>query len=336
MKIMMAMKSNSRFVKQNKTRVGSGLYNGVNLITRALVQRGLDIGVVEISKATQLSDEIERHKPNLVIVQALWLDPDEIEQLKKKFRKVKFACHLHSNIPFLSIEGKAMEYCHRYAKMGVKIIANSYESFIAYRSFLPEEMVVWCNNIYSRPETKAPKKSDEHLDVGCFGAIRPMKNILTAAMAAIQYAKDYDRKVNFHFNSSRIEAGGSGTYQNLIQLFLHLEDERVAMQPVDWVAPDQFPEYMSRMHVHLQPSMTETFNVVTADAIMANVPIVVSRAIDWVDESCIVDSNLVTDYVKKMNFVMGEKTLLKNNKLLLEKYKATAISQWVDYCSAYS
>ena len=36
------------------------------------------------------------------------------------------------------------------------------------------------------------------------------------------------------------------------------------------------------MHVLLQPSFTESFNVVTADGIAEGVPSVVSDAIDWV------------------------------------------------------
>jgi hypothetical protein len=158
-----------------------------------------------------------------------------------------------------------------------------------------------------------------------------MKNQLSQAIAAMQFARQRKQKLMFHLNTTRIEAHGKGAYQNLMQLFLHAEED-MQMSPDGWIAPDEFPSHIGRMDIHMQVSLTETFNVVTADAIMAHVPVVVSECIDWVSPKCRVRSNYTSDIVKTMNEVLADESLLEENKQRLCEYKANAEQQWKDYC----
>jgi len=48
-----------------------------------------------------------------------------------------------------------------------------------------------------------------------------------------------------------------------------------------WQTWPQFRQTVRHMHLLLQPSYTESFNVVTADGVAEGVPSVVSDAIDW-------------------------------------------------------
>ena len=48
-----------------------------------------------------------------------------------------------------------------------------------------------------------------------------------------------------------------------------------------WQTWPQFRQTVRHMHLLLQPSYTESFNVVTADGIAEGVPSVVSDAIEW-------------------------------------------------------
>jgi hypothetical protein len=52
------------------------------------------------------------------------------------------------------------------------------------------------------------------------------------------------------------------------------------------------------MHLLLQPSYTESFNMVTADGIAEGVPSVVSRAIDWAPEYWKADVDDVLDIAR--------------------------------------
>ena len=52
-----------------------------------------------------------------------------------------------------------------------------------------------------------------------------------------------------------------------------------------WQSWPQFRQTVRHMHLLLQPSYTETFNVVTADGVAENVPSVVSHAIEWAPDN---------------------------------------------------
>ena len=54
-----------------------------------------------------------------------------------------------------------------------------------------------------------------------------------------------------------------------------------------WQPWPQFRQTVRHMHLLLQPSYTESFNVVTADGVAEGVPSVVSAAIDWAPRSWI-------------------------------------------------
>jgi hypothetical protein len=48
-----------------------------------------------------------------------------------------------------------------------------------------------------------------------------------------------------------------------------------------WQSWPQFRQSVAHMHLLLQPSYTESFNMITADGVAEGVPSVVSHAIDW-------------------------------------------------------
>jgi hypothetical protein len=48
-----------------------------------------------------------------------------------------------------------------------------------------------------------------------------------------------------------------------------------------WVEHDAFKKLIAEMDISMQVSFTETFNIVSADAVSAGVPIVVSDEIAW-------------------------------------------------------
>ena len=52
-----------------------------------------------------------------------------------------------------------------------------------------------------------------------------------------------------------------------------------------WQTWPQFRQTVRHMHLLLQPSYTESFNVVTADGVAEGVPSVVSDAIEWAPSS---------------------------------------------------
>ena len=58
-------------------------------------------------------------------------------------------------------------------------------------------------------------KNDKFIDIGCFGAIRPMKNTFHQALACIEFAELKNKTLRFHVNTSRVEQSGENVVKNL-------------------------------------------------------------------------------------------------------------------------
>ena len=65
-----------------------------------------------------------------------------------------------------------------------------------------------------------------------------------------------------------------------------------------WQTWPQFRQTVAHMHLLLQPSYTESFNVVTADGVAEGVPSVVSSAIDWAPTHWMADADDVPDIAR--------------------------------------
>ena len=65
-----------------------------------------------------------------------------------------------------------------------------------------------------------------------------------------------------------------------------------------WQSWPKFRKTVAHMHLLLQPSYTESFNMVTADGVAEGVPSVVSEAIDWAPEDWKADVDDVLDIAR--------------------------------------
>jgi hypothetical protein len=120
------------------------------------------------------------------------------------------------------------------------------------------------------------------LRIGAFGATRVLKNLMTAAGAALQIANAECTDLEFWISSGRSEGAGS-VVDAVRQMMLGLP--HVKLVENGWQTWPQFRRTVRHMHLLLQPSYTESFNVVTADGIAEGGPSVVSDAIDWAPSS---------------------------------------------------
>jgi glycosyltransferase involved in cell wall biosynthesis len=162
------------------------------------------------------------------------------------------------------------------------------------------------------------KRFNKVLNIGCFGAIRPMKNHLMQAVAAIEFADRNNLILHFHINSGRVESNGNNAIKNVRALFEHLPEHKLVEH--GWMDHDSFLDLIKTMDMCLQVSFTETFNIVTADAVASNVPVVVSSEMKWVSPPYAdpVDSESI---IKTMGFVWSNKNwLMRRNIQNLNKY----------------
>lgn len=257
--------------------------------------------------------------------------PEKFDILKKLHPKVKWFCHLHSDMPFLALEGIAIDWIKRYAIAGIGLIANSKYSYNALRVILTEAQVIYLPNVYlGKMRKKCSISSESSINIACLGAIRPMKNHLLQAMAAIKFSREIEKRLYFYVNASRVEVGGEPVLKNLRALFS--DPTGPILIEKEWMTPEQMLDFCQKMDIGMQVSLTETFNVVSADYVTAGLPIVVSKEVKWASGFCKADEDSVDDIVRIMKRVYRCKTLVRLNQLRLWMNSNAAQKMWVNFC----
>ena len=324
--------------------MSSGLFNSANLVSEMLNSVGISSEVVQVVDNNCIDREVSRVKPTHVMIEALWVVPEKFEILQKLHPTVTWVIRLHSEIPFIANEGVAMDWIIKYAKYpNVKVAPNSVRMFDDVKEIIDahygvgfhKDFMMFLPNYYQNTTTfdSLEKTSTKGvINVGCFGAIRPLKNQLTQAVAAIKYAKKFNKKLKFHINTGRIENNGNNVLKNIRELFENLDKADFELVEHVWLPREEFLSLCSMMDVGLQVSYSETFNIVSADMTTVGIPIVTSPEIKWSSFLFQADPNEVNDIVSKMRaaILLGRIGVFLNNSGL-NKYNYKARNVWFYY-----
>lgn len=339
MRILFILKKNSTYgftthVGEESSYVhkkSTGLFNSTNFIVKGLRRVGVHAHIVEVTDNNEIDREVARLLPDIVVIEALWVVPEKFHILKKLHPKVKWFVHLHSHMPFLALEGIAMRWIHDYVKHGVKLIANSKPSYEALRTIVIDEDLIHLENVYLGDPMRAYERDCGIISVGCFGAIRPLKNQLLQALAAIKYADKHGKYLYFHVNGSRVEAGGVPVLKNLVQLF---KDEKHHARLVlsKWHEPEEFLKYLNlEIDIGLQVSLTETFNVVCADYVTAGIPVVASKEVSWLSDFSKAQDDDIDSIVDRMESAINHRLLIRLNQWKLRRHSDKAQEAWHEF-----
>ena len=297
--------------------------------------------VVSITDANAIDKEVWLYKPTHVIIHALWVTPDKMEELAQKWKDVLWVVRVHSKIPFLANEGIAFSWLCQYKdiahyRSNFKISGNS-RSFGDDLANTMNMHVLYLPNIYC-PNKKDGEaitgKNPSYLDIGCFGALRPMKNQMNQAVAAVKFADKLGKPLRFHINGARIEQNGDQVLKNLRAFFGCVAGHSLVEHP--WVDHNKFVEVVKTMDLGMQVSFSESFNIVSADFIWNGVPMVTSPDIDWSPPLFAADPNDTNDMVCKLLWAWYGKIvgLQKLSKRALMKYNEEAFEIWANFvCS---
>ncbi len=201
----------------NYSSVSSGLLNSAKFVSDMLNKNGIESNLVEVNDNNCIDREVTKYKPTHVIIEALWVVPSKFEVLTKLHPNVKWIIRLHSDISFLANEGIAIDWIYQYTKYpNVIISANDYDTNENF-SDLTNRAFLYLPNYYPVGffnKNKPKPFFKKELNIGCFGAVRPLKNQLIQAVAAIDYADTYGKKLKFHINVKRIEGKGEPVLKN--------------------------------------------------------------------------------------------------------------------------
>jgi hypothetical protein len=273
--------------------LSTGLFNSASFVNNMLN----DIGVeshLEVAIDNNCIDRlVNTHKPTHVIIEALWVVPTKFAVLQQLHPDVTWIIRLHSEMPFMAGEGMAMDWIGEYSKFRNVIIAVNAPRMLRETKLFLEHMhnwnektvnkkVIYLPNFYPQEyKHKTLNKDKDVIDIGCFGAVRPLKNHLLQAFGAIEFADSIGKKLHFHINSGRVEMQGGPVAHNLRGLFAHLYNKGHRLVNHVWTPREQFLELCGQMDVCLQSSFSETFNIVGADVISQGVPLVGCSEIPW-------------------------------------------------------
>ena len=283
------MKTKVLFITSDRVKdrygITSGLFNSATFVVRYLKDAGLDAKLESIPDSNSIDRVVTKFNPDVVIIEALWVPPAKFVELFKiqRHRLRRWIVRIHSKAPFLANEGLATSWIRQYASIQdvkIQIAPNTRELTEQLASAFPYGEFLCLPNIYYPPKYKpTPRVPEKYwINIGSFGAIRPMKNQFQQALAAIEFAEQEGKLLKFHVNATRTEQAGDNALKNLRALFEGSPHELVEHP---WYKHAEFLKVANSMDYGMQCSFSESFNIVTADFVTAGTPIVVSDDIEW-------------------------------------------------------
>jgi hypothetical protein len=324
--------------------VSTGMFNSATFVSDMLIESGITSEVITVIDNNEIDKEVTRFKPTHVFVEGYWVVPEKFDVLIPLHPTVKWFVRCHSEISFLAQEGIAIDWTYKYLLRGVGVAGNSHRINRELRVMAKasptlnltdeqvEDLIPLLTNYYpvSAHTTHHIRELRDVVDVGCFGAFRPLKNHMIQAVSAIDFAERRGLSLNFHVNSGRIELFGENSLKNLKALFNNLPQHKLIEHP--WASHEDFLELINEMDICLQVSFTETFNIVTADAVDVGVPVVVSSEISWA-HAPYADPTSSTDITENMNYVLSQHGLIRKNREKLREYSLETKMRWLNYLS---
>lgn len=330
--------------KHLNINVSTGLYNSAAYMNDMLIDSGLNSTIKVVVDNNEIDREVTKYKPTHVVIEALWVTPSKFSVLTKLHPNVKWIIRLHSEIPFLSHEGMAFDWIGDYFEFENVIIAtnairtcNELKDFLRIKKHLNiseiNKKVTYLPNYYPQKyKYKKFNKKKDYIDIACFGAVRPLKNHIIQAIAALKFADTIGKKLNFHINIGRVEQRGDAIMNNLQSIFEHVYDSGHRLIGHTWSPRENFLEICKNMDIGMQVSLSETFNIVAADLISQGIPIVTSKEIPWTnpmfetnptDSDNILYKLLLTYYLPRVNFI--------GNQYLLKMYTNKSKKIWLNF-----
>lgn len=333
-KVLFILKKRMSYGSYNFYGVSYGLINSAKFVAKELNKLPrVEAKVIEVDDNNCIDREVALFKPDVVIIEALWVVPEKMKVLIKLHPKVEWIIRLHSKPAFIANEGIAFDWIGKYIEIGkqtekLQISANNKE-FADYLTDLYKEDVSYTPNIYPDVWRFNPRKPvGEFIDIGCFGSLRPMKNHLTQAIAAIAFARSIGKKLRFHINFDRVEQKGDTVLKNLRELFKDIAHAELVEH--SWMDHKDFINLVKTMDLGAQVSLSETYNIIGADFISCGIPVLVCKEIEFAPSLYVADPSSLESIEKGLMrlYTLDNPLLTTWAKIGLSKFNDKAIADW--------
>lgn len=271
-----------------------------------------------------------------VIVSAPWVDAKRFKQYCLEFPNTEFVLLNHSGCAFLSIDFEGMRRNAGYMQLELEVhnfrLAANNTRVVNLLRNMNGSKCLYLPNLYDTetfvPDYVWPKQIGNTIRIGSFGAGRPWKNQLCAAEAAIMLARQLGKNLELYVNSKRPD-GGERMIAERDKIIEDLHGCKITYVP--WQNWARFRQTCANMHLLLQPSFDETFNVVTADGIAAGVPSVTASSIEWSPRRWWGECEDPTDLVKVGLYLLNDSRAVADGRTALSEYVRAGLVEWKNY-----
>jgi hypothetical protein len=327
--------------------MSTGLYNSAKFMNDMLLDAGIKSHLEVVEDYNKIDRQVWLHKPTHVIIEAIWVVPQKFTELQRLHPNVKWIVRVHSETPFLAGEGMAFDWLADYSSFknivfGINAprMMEEIKIYLQHRNSWTEEQtaerIVYLPNFYPQEYvTKEFNRNKDTIDISCFGAVRPLKNHILQAIAAIGFADQKGKKLRFHVNAGRIEMQGGPVIKNLKNIFEQIHGKGHELINHLWRPREEFLDLCKEMDIGLQCNLSETFNIVGADLISQGIPLIGnSDEIPWALPEFGADPNSSRDIIRQLHraYDMPQANVSQQQQSLT-KYTNNTAEIWTKYFS---
>lgn len=339
-KILFILRNKSVASPDYTATIESGVALSTYFLATAL-QNNLDVQttVVGITDPSDIPHVVNVNNPTHVVIETFWIEPDVLASIKFQYPTVKWIVRDHSESCFRVFEPNAFGWIVDYLKYGFEVMSNSPKSAndvegIAVAAGQDATLATYGPNVYPIPNRFAMIPHNRNWDVcniGCFGAVRPMKNHITQAIAAVMFANEANCKLRFHINGYDIPGYIDPVLNNLRNMFKEFPNHELVEH--GWMTHGDFLTVLDGIDICSQVSFTETFNIVAADAMSRAVPIIASPELPWIGYYAHRSVSSAADIAQGFMTIWTEDYRRRRERILhqradMETYCTNAIRQW--------
>lgn len=323
----------------------------VNVQNQKVLNRlGVDAQNFGVTKETEIRDHLVEYqkagtKPiTHIVICAPWVTTDFLVQLIQEFPKVQFTVNCHSNFAFLMVDTLGIR--HLKEQLGLQAsssnfnVAGNSEKFCTSLKKAYGHDVTLLPNLYCLQSSKSPQPIHKDiggvLRIGAFGATRIQKNLPSAAAAALIIGRQLKKDVEFYITSGSDDKSVIGMLivGAIWEMYENVPTAKFMKKP--WTKWSDFRTNIGSMHLVMQPSYTESFNYVAADAVAEGICCVGSTAINWLPDSWKADPDDAEDIAKVGLNLLHNPHSPTDGMNALKEHVSQAIVYWHEWLTGKS
>ncbi|HEY7392028.1 MAG TPA: hypothetical protein VH640_26155 [Bryobacteraceae bacterium] len=301
---------------------------------KTLRRHGYAVDVLPIVNASDLETRL-RPEVSHVVVSAPWIPTADWQRILQRYPDIRFAVNCHSNVGFLQADANGVKLVREAMELERGVwnfhVAGNSAKFCRWVTDTYCTPCQYLPNLYYLepvPPPRRPLFSGQHLRIGAFGATRPLKNFMSAAGAAVEVAAQLHSELELWVSAGRTEGGG-GILDAVRSMISGLPNVRLVES--GWQSWPKFRVTVRHMHLLMQPSYTESFNMVTADGIAEGVASVVSEAIHWAPDHWKAPTDDVQQIARVARYLLADPHAPEDGLAALQRHNREGLESWKEF-----